>query len=164
MHPATALTRADIARDPKSINHRSSLVSYITAADGLAFLTYFLAKLEANCTCGAFQDQLPQAEIVTAEELKLDELQGLDLDLRELAKQARRAARSDSDSSSSDQDLSSNSDDEDSTTIVAPGDEQTDTDTSGSDSDSQAEPNSDFELDPDSYEAPPNPEFDLFGL
>ena len=132
----------------------------------MTFLTYFLAKLEHTCACGAFQDQPPQAEIVTAEELKLDELQGLDLDLRELAKQARRAARSDSDSDSSSNNSDSDSDNEDSTTIVAPGDEQTDTDTSGSDSDSQsqAEIDSDFELDPDSYEAPPNPEFDLFGL
>ncbi len=156
MHPAPPLTRADIARDPKSINQKAAIVSFITHGDSLVFLTYFLAKLEHKCACGAFQDQPPQAEIVTAEELKLDELQGLDLSIQELAKQARRAARSDSDSSSDNSD--SDSDNEDSTTIVAPGDEETD-----SDSDTSGI-NSDFELDPDSYEALPNPEFDLFGL
>jgi len=161
MHSASQLTRADVARDPKSINQKAATVSYITHSDGLVFLTYFLAKLERNCQCGAFANQPAQAEIVTTEELKLDEMQGLDLDLRELAKQARRAARSDSDSSDSSDNADTDSSSSDST-IVAPGDEDQDQDQDQSSGSTATDSDSDFDLDPDSYE--PIGELDLFGL
>jgi hypothetical protein len=103
--PAPTLTRADIARDPKSINHKAAVTSFITAGDGLCFLTYFLSKLDETCTCGAFATPTQQAAMRDAadrpvpidEQLVVDELQGLELDLRELAKRARSMRRDEAD-------------------------------------------------------------------